>query len=114
MYYVVQLADKMLLGGALRQSETLHLEDALLHDRLQCSDRDTTYEALEEAVARESYLTWLREQEMRTRSGQHSVEVQQHRTLLLHVSVCREYGGIGLGCVLNMFWACLSDVTYST
>ena len=26
-------------------------------------------------MARESYLTWLREQEMRTRSGQHDVEV---------------------------------------
>ena len=65
----------MLVGGALRESETLHLEQTLLQDHLQCSDRDTTYEALEEAVARESYLTWLREQEMRTRSGQHSVEV---------------------------------------
>ena len=65
----------MLMGGALRDSEALHLEQALLEERLQSSDRDTTYEALEEAVARESYLTWLREQEMRTRSGQHSVEV---------------------------------------
>ena len=71
----MQLADKMLLGGALRESESLHLEEALLQDHLQSSDRDTTYEALEEAVARESYLTWLREQEMRTRTGQHSVEV---------------------------------------
>ena len=28
-------------------------------------------------MARESYLTWLREQEMRTRSGQHDVEVHE-------------------------------------
>ena len=78
----LQLADKMLMKDALQQSENFQLEQALLQDHLQVSDRDTTYEALEEAVARESYLTWVREQEMRTRSGQHGVEVmcihQQH------------------------------------
>jgi hypothetical protein len=68
------LADKMLMKDALKHSENFHLEQALLQDHLHVSDRDTTYEALEEAVARESYLTWLREQEMRTRSGQHGLE----------------------------------------
>ena len=69
------MADKMLMKGALQESDSYHLEQALLQDHLQSSDRDTTYEALEEAVARESYLTWLREQEMRTRSSQHGLEV---------------------------------------
>ena len=64
------------MKDALQQSENYQLEQALLQDHLTVSDRDTTYEALEEAVARESYLTWLREQEMRTRSGQHGLEVR--------------------------------------
>ncbi len=37
------------------------LEDKLLH-----SDWDATCEAVEQAVARESYLLWLREQEKKT------------------------------------------------
>ena len=38
------------------------LEDKLLH-----SDWDATCEAVEQAVARESYLLWLREQEKKTK-----------------------------------------------
>ena len=78
----------MLMKDAMKHSENFHLEQALLQDHLQLSDRDTTYEALEEAVARESYLTWLREQEMRTRSGQHGLEVRN--TPVAHLfEVCR-------------------------
>ena len=84
----MQLADKMLMKDAMKHSENFHLEQALLQDHLQLSDRDTTYEALEEAVARESYLTWLREQEMRTRSGQHGLEVRNPPVAHLF-EVCR-------------------------
>ena len=42
---------------------------AMLEDKLRHSDWDATCDAIEEAVARESYLTWLKENERRTRSG---------------------------------------------
>ena len=38
----------------------------MLEDKLRTSDWDATYEAIEQAVARESYLMWLKEQEQRT------------------------------------------------
>ena len=60
----------------------------LLMEQLQSSDRDTTYEALEEAVAQESYLSWLREQEQRTRLGRQGMEVRGGQ---------REGGGAGGG-----------------
>lgn len=42
---------------------------AMLEDKLRHSDWDATYDAIEEAVARESYLSWLKENEKRTRSA---------------------------------------------
>ena len=41
----------------------------MLEDKLRHSDWDATCDAIEEAVARESYLSWLKENERRTRSG---------------------------------------------
>ena len=41
----------------------------MLEDKLRHSDWDATYDAIEEAVARESYLSWLKENEKRTRSA---------------------------------------------
>lgn len=38
----------------------------MLEDKLRSTDWETTFDALEEAVARESYLSWLRENERRT------------------------------------------------
>ncbi len=37
----------------------------MLEDKMKSTDWDATYDAIEEAVARESYLTWLREDEKR-------------------------------------------------
>ena len=39
----------------------------MLADKLRCTDWEATNEAMEEAVARESYLDWLRDREKRAR-----------------------------------------------
>ena len=39
----------------------------MLADKLRCTDWEATNEAMEEAVARESYLEWLRDGEKRAR-----------------------------------------------
>ena len=41
----------------------------MLEDKLRHSDWDATCDAIEEAVVRESYLSWLKENEKRTRSA---------------------------------------------
>lgn len=60
-------ADKTLVKEALRESEELELEQAMLEDKLRATDWEATSEAIEEQVARESYLHWLRDNEMRSR-----------------------------------------------
>ncbi|KAG0436354.1 hypothetical protein HPB47_017998 [Ixodes persulcatus] len=60
-------ADKSLVKEALRASEELELEQAMLEDKLRATDWEATSEAIEEQVARESYLHWLRDNEMRSR-----------------------------------------------
>lgn len=52
---------------ALRASEEIELEQAMLEDKLRATDWEATSEAIEEQVARESYLHWLRDNEMRSR-----------------------------------------------
>ena len=79
-----QYADKMLVVEAQRDSENVHIEQvsmilgrgtrspatlppqAMLEDKKRSTDWEATYDAIEEAVARESYLTWLRENEKRS------------------------------------------------
>lgn len=51
----------------------------MLEDKLRSTDWEATYEAIEEAVARESYLTWLREQEKRTGTSRQGLQVRGER-----------------------------------
>ncbi|XP_022252713.1 OTU domain-containing protein 5-A-like isoform X2 [Limulus polyphemus] len=60
-------AEKSLITDAIRASEGLQLEQAMLEDKLRATDWEATNEAIEEQIARESYLEWLRENEQRTR-----------------------------------------------
>ncbi|KAG0725405.1 OTU domain-containing protein 5-A [Chionoecetes opilio] len=68
------LADKNLLKEATRQSENVHLEQAMLEDKIRATDYEATSEAIEEQVAHESYLQWLRENDQRSKGqpGQRS------------------------------------------
>lgn len=64
------LAEKHLMRAATRQSEDLHLEKAMLEDKLRETDWEVTQETIEEQVARESYLQWLRDNEKRARTNE--------------------------------------------
>lgn len=66
------LAEKNLVQNATRQSEDLHLEKAMLEDKLRETDWEVTQETIEEQVARESYLQWLRDNEKRARTNEPS------------------------------------------
>lgn len=59
------LADKTLLEKAIRMSDEDAIEKAMLEDKLLATDWEATNEAIEQQVARESYLEWLRESENR-------------------------------------------------
>uniref|UniRef100_A0A1B6DYA9 ubiquitinyl hydrolase 1 n=1 Tax=Clastoptera arizonana TaxID=38151 RepID=A0A1B6DYA9_9HEMI len=58
-------AEKSLLNDAVRQSEEFHIEQTMLEDKLRATDWEATNEAIEEQVARDSYLQWLRDSEHR-------------------------------------------------
>ncbi|XP_052779119.1 OTU domain-containing protein 5-A-like [Mya arenaria] len=64
------LSEPTLVRDATRQSEELHLEQAMLEDKIRETDWEVTQETLQEQVARESYLSWLRDNEKRMRSSQ--------------------------------------------
>lgn len=59
------VADRSLLEKAIRMNEQDAIEKAMLEDKLMATDWEATNEAIEEQVARESYLEWLRENENR-------------------------------------------------
>jgi hypothetical protein len=60
--YKPGLADRNLLSSVMLESEKPLIEKAMLEDKMRLSDMETTYDAIEEAVAKESYLLWLKEQ----------------------------------------------------
>jgi len=57
------LAEKNLMRDAVHASEKDEIEDAMLEDKIRATDWEATDEQLQEQVARESYLQWLRDQE---------------------------------------------------
>ncbi|KAK6994760.1 OTU domain-containing protein 5-B [Biomphalaria glabrata] len=61
------LAERNLMHDAIKSSETFHIEQTMLEDKLRETDWEVTQESIDEQVARESYLQWLREQEKSTR-----------------------------------------------
>ncbi|KAK3101139.1 hypothetical protein FSP39_001235 [Pinctada imbricata] len=61
------LADKNQMHDAVRQSEDTHIEQCMLEDKLKETDWEVTQESIEEQVARESYLQWLRDNEVSAR-----------------------------------------------
>lgn len=75
------MADRSLVSQALRASEQLQLEQAMLEDKLRATDWEATSEALEEQVARESYLHWLRDNEARARKKTRSATATSSSSL---------------------------------
>ncbi|XP_051823784.1 OTU domain-containing protein 5-like isoform X1 [Antechinus flavipes] len=60
-------AEQSLMKSAIKTSEESWIEQQMLEDKKRASDWEATNEAIEEQVARESYLQWLRDQEKQTR-----------------------------------------------
>uniref|UniRef100_A0A3Q3DR57 ubiquitinyl hydrolase 1 n=1 Tax=Hippocampus comes TaxID=109280 RepID=A0A3Q3DR57_HIPCM len=60
-------ADQSLMKSAIKTSEESWIEQQMLEDKKRASDWEATCEAIEEQVARESYLQWLRDQEKQAR-----------------------------------------------
>lgn len=50
-------------------SEQESLESAMLEDKLRATDWESTEDAIQEQVARESYLCWLRDQQQQRQNG---------------------------------------------
>ncbi|XP_074873561.1 LOW QUALITY PROTEIN: OTU domain-containing protein 5 [Carettochelys insculpta] len=60
-------AEQSLMKSAIKTSEESWIEQQMLEDKKRATDWEATNEAIEEQVARESYLQWLRDQEKRAR-----------------------------------------------
>ncbi|XP_016411698.1 OTU domain-containing protein 5-A-like [Sinocyclocheilus rhinocerous] len=60
-------ADQSLMKNAIKTSEESWIEQQMLEDKKRATDWEATNEAIEEQVARESYLQWLRDQEKQAR-----------------------------------------------
>ena len=56
----------MLLSDSVRASELDIIEKTMLEDKMRSTDWEATGSAIEEAVARESYFEWLKENEKRS------------------------------------------------
>ncbi|KAL7734888.1 hypothetical protein ACLKA6_011162 [Drosophila palustris] len=54
---------------AVRLSEQLEIEQTMFEDKLKTTDWEATNEAIEEQIARESYLQWCRDNMQRSRSN---------------------------------------------
>lgn len=72
-------ADKNLMQEAFQASEEDLVEKAMLEDKIKATDWEATNEAIEEQVARESYLQWLRDNERRHAGEQRRQEERQDR-----------------------------------
>ena len=64
----------------------------MLADKLRCTDWEATNEAMEEAVARESYLDWLRDREKRARGARALVRII--RALYLYTMFTFDWGKV--------------------
>ncbi|XP_035377809.1 OTU domain-containing protein 5-A isoform X3 [Electrophorus electricus] len=65
----LQYADQSLMKNAIKTSEESWIEQQMLEDKKRATDWEATNEAIEEQVARESYLQWLRDQEKQPRKA---------------------------------------------
>lgn len=61
-------ADRNLIKDATRHSEELAIEQTMLEDKLRATDWEATNEAIEEQVARDSYLQWIKDNEKRNKA----------------------------------------------
>ncbi|XP_059619176.1 OTU domain-containing protein 5 [Phlebotomus argentipes] len=70
--YKPEELDLKQVRDAVRLSEDLEIEQTMFEDKLKTTDWEATNEAIEEQIARESYLQWCREQKAQKSSGSSS------------------------------------------
>lgn len=70
--YKPEEVDHKQMRDAVRLSEDLEIEQTMFEDKLKTTDWEATNEAIEEQIARESYLQWCREQKAQKSSGSSS------------------------------------------
>lgn len=63
-YHTIDL-DRRHFNDAVRASEELLIEQTMLEDKLKATDWEATNEAIEEQIARESYIQYIRDMERR-------------------------------------------------
>jgi len=68
-------ADRNQVKQAVKNSESDLVEKTMLEDKIKATDWEATNEAIEEQVARESYLQWLRDNERRHAGNSKSATV---------------------------------------
>ncbi|CAH1103564.1 unnamed protein product [Psylliodes chrysocephalus] len=64
--------DRRRLHDAVRASEELLIEQTMLEDKIKATDWEATNEAIEEQVARESYIQYFRDTEKRLKAEGHA------------------------------------------
>lgn len=71
------------LRDAVQMSEDLEIEQTMFEDKLKTTDWEATNEAIEEQIARESYLQWCREkhQAQKQKQNVHNSVMQQQLML---------------------------------
>ncbi|XP_031630352.1 OVARIAN TUMOR DOMAIN-containing deubiquitinating enzyme 6 isoform X2 [Contarinia nasturtii] len=71
------------LRDAVRLSEDLEIEQTMFEDKLKTTDWEATNEAIEEQIARESYLQWCREKHQKPKQQNVHNNVMQQQQLML-------------------------------
>lgn len=66
---------------AIRSSEDLEIEQTMFEDKLKTTDWEATNEAIEEQIARESYLQWCREKHKAQKQNVHNKMIHQQLRL---------------------------------
>lgn len=67
------------MKSAIKTSEESWIEQQMLEDKKRATDWEATNEAIEEQVARESYLQWLQDQEKQARQVGGSAPIRGQR-----------------------------------
>lgn len=71
------------MKSAIKTSEESWIEQQMLEDKKRATDWEATNEAIEEQVARESYLQWLQDQEKQARQ----VLEEMRQTVFIKIGV---------------------------
>ncbi|RZC32319.1 OTU domain-containing protein 5-A, partial [Asbolus verrucosus] len=79
-YHTIDI-DRRRFNDAVRASDELLIEQTMLEDKLKATDWEATNEAIEEQVARESYIQYFRDSERRLKNQGHPLACGSSSTI---------------------------------